>query len=344
MRRTALWKAALFTTLFATTTTSVSAMYMPGQEESTAPVNVTADKPLDYSENGLTYRLVINGKGFAPAQTSIYSSQNQLMIPVRTAAEALGFALTWHPENQTLELVKGNQWFSIKIGADQYNIAKMLVKLGATPELTNGKTYVPLAFFSDVVKANVQVDETGTVSISDKVEGIAKRGVITSIGESQIGMNGFAYGTKLNITENTVITASDGKKLAFNDLRPGMEIDVRHAEIATASLPPITNALQITVKNPEATDLLGTAGEITEVKELDGIKRITVKGEGLSDQAQDVIILTISSDTVITGTKDNQTISAQELKPGQKVYAFYGPILLKSMPPIGGAARIMIEK
>ncbi|MCP3776664.1 YobA family protein [Paenibacillus sp. MZ04-78.2] len=43
------------------------------------------------------------------------------------------------------------------------------------------------------------------------------------------------------------------------------------------------------------------------------------------------------------GTKDNQLVAADQLKKGDKVYAFYGPILTKSLPPIGQAVKIVVE-
>ncbi|WCN37396.1 copper amine oxidase N-terminal domain-containing protein [Aneurinibacillus uraniidurans] len=346
MKSTTLWKAALFTTLFATTTTSAYAMYIPDQEKNSTPQYTQGPTVMlaDYAANGLTHRLVINGKGYAPEQTSIYTSHNQIMVPVRTIADALGFTLTWHKENNTLELTKGNQWFQFKIGADNYNIAKMPVTLGVAPELTNNKTYVPLSFFRDVIKVNVQVDETGTISISDKAEEMMKHGVITSIDKSQIGINGFTHGLNLNITDSTIISTTDGQKLSFKDLKLGMDVDVRTEKWATLSIPPMTNAVQITVKDATMNEMLGTTGEITDVQDIqNGMKQITVKGTKLSEQAQDTIVLVVSNKTSIIGTKDNQPVSIQELKTGQKLHAFYGPIMTRSLPPIGQAAKLMIE-
>lgn len=349
MKPTALWKAALVTALFATTATPAYAIYAPDQAPNKTKTNTVQAANLlrDNSPSELAYALSVNGKSFASDQTAIYRSQNQIMVPIRTIAEEFGYALTWNSENLSVELAKGNQWFQLQIGADQYNFARMIVKLGTAPELTDSKTYVPLAFITDVLQANVQVGETGTISISEQKpeqSSYTKNGVITSVGESRIHILGSAGELVLNLTEATSIATKTGEKRSPQDLKLGMDVEVETEKWMTLSLPPITNALKITVDSADFKELLGTAGEITDVQELpDGVKQITVKGTKLSEQSQETIVLVVSDKTVITEANDNRSIAVQELKAGQKLHAFYGPAMTRSLPPIGQAVKLVVE-
>ncbi|MCM3078269.1 MULTISPECIES: hypothetical protein [Brevibacillus] len=114
----------------------------------------------------------------------------------------------------------------------------------------------------------------------------------------------------------------------------------------TASLPPITSATKIVVKDStDALEMLGTSGEVTEVTTTaDGHTQLTIKGEKLSDQSVEHITLTLTDDTPIIGTKDNQPIQVDDLEKGAKVFGFYGPKMTRSLPPIAEAVKIVVEE
>ncbi len=352
MKPKKLMGAALLTAVVVTAMNPVSAMYDPNQVNTGDKQNkiMTLSQELAPAK-GLDYHLVINGHSETKDTSGVYiSKQNQIMVPLRSVAEQLGYQLSWNQDKQMIELTKGNHWFMVKIGEDRYNFAKMFITLGAAPELKDGKTYVPLPFFSKVIKARVSVDKTGAISISDGEISVTKRGAITSIQISekggQVGINGFLHGVRLNISDETEIVSADNQKLSLSDLKVGMTIEVVHDKAMTMSLPPITNAKKVIVQESILSQTtLGTEGEITETTSLsDGTKRITVKGQKSTNDAYDLITLTISKETQIAGTKDNSPLSPDELKKGDKVYAFYGPTVTRSNPPIGMATKILVEK
>lgn len=346
---------------------TASAMYNPNQPANSNPQGIqilkaNQDLPQDYAAGGLSFLLVINGKGFSPEESAVYVSekQDEIMVPVRTIAEQLGYKLSWNQSNKSIELTKGPHFHMIKIGEDQYNIAKMNMTLGAAPELSEGTTYVPLSFFQKVIQANVTTSETGTIIISTEEanpnpeinapEAVTGEGSITRLYRddkgAQVGINGFGHGTVLNITDETEMVTTDGQTLTFSDLKLGMSIEAVYGPIMTASLPPITNTTKIVVKDStDAQEVLGTSGEVTEVTTTaDGHTQLTIKGEKLSDQSVEHITLTLTDDTSIIGTKDNQPIQVEELDKGTKVYGFYSPKMTKSLPPIGEAVKIVVEE
>ncbi|SFL55748.1 Copper amine oxidase N-terminal domain-containing protein [Paenibacillus sp. 1_12] len=320
------------------------------------PMPISASIPQD-SYGSLKFNLVINGKGFSPDEASLYvGANNTIMVPIRAAAEALGYNLTWMPTTQSLELIKGNQFLTLQIGQDKYSFAKMLIQLEVTPELKNEKTYVPLSFFEEVMKLQVTASPTGTITISSQQQGgeeavsdTTKQGTITSItyreNGGEIGVNGYAHGVRLNISNETEIVSSDNQKLKLADLQLGMSITAEHSMVMAMSMPPMTNAKKIIVKEaPAAQQSLGTTGVIEEVTPSEeGTTRLVVKGTKLSDNSFETIVLNVSNTTAIIGTKDNQPIAVDQLKQGDKVFAFYGPILTKSLPPIGQAVKIVVE-
>lgn len=83
------------------------------------------------------------------------------MIPLRLVGESLGYEVSWNQETKTAELVRGPQWTAVTIGQDNYSFAKMLIKLGTTPELIDSKTYVPASFIEEVLKAGVEEVSNG---------------------------------------------------------------------------------------------------------------------------------------------------------------------------------------
>ena len=80
-----------------------------------------------------------------------YIKQNStVMVPLRAIAEALGYKVAWNAEKR---LVMLNHSFSLTIGKDTYvDISRdKSVSLGIAPEISAGRTYVPLQFFRAVV-------------------------------------------------------------------------------------------------------------------------------------------------------------------------------------------------
>lgn len=88
------------------------------------------------------------------------------MIPLRLVGEALGYKVSWNQGTKSAELTRGPQWILVTIGQDNYNFAKMLIKLGTSPALIESKTYVPLVFIEEVLQANVDLLDNGGIKVS----------------------------------------------------------------------------------------------------------------------------------------------------------------------------------
>ena len=78
------------------------------------------------------------------------------MVPVRVIAENLGYNVKWDADNNCV-ILTGSETFKIKIDTNTYYNNEE-VPLSGTVVLKDGKTYVPLTFFSTVMNKVVKIN------------------------------------------------------------------------------------------------------------------------------------------------------------------------------------------
>ncbi|MCP3775903.1 DUF4163 domain-containing protein [Paenibacillus sp. MZ04-78.2] len=142
------------------------APYATGTPEFIIPLPNQAQTP-GADASSKPHTLVVNGKKLSIIDATInMDAKGTVTVPLRSVAESLGFELKWNAEQQAVELQKGAQWTTVRMGKDEYVMNKMApVSLGTAPAINSeGKMYVPLAFFSDILKADVK-SEAGTITI-----------------------------------------------------------------------------------------------------------------------------------------------------------------------------------
>ncbi|SDD13659.1 Copper amine oxidase N-terminal domain-containing protein [Paenibacillus sp. UNCCL117] len=277
------------------------------------------------------------------------SATAETMIPLRAVTEKLGFTLNWKQEDLSVDLSKGPLFTTVKTGDDRYAVNKMYKTLGAAPVLLDNKLYVPASFVVEVLHGRA-VTEGSKVTISmEQPQHMQTTGVITSVYQgdkrASIQIQGAGVdGLVLNIGEDTVIQSHDGKTLTLSDLHIGLTVEAEHSLAATLSLPPQTAAFKVTVLDTDIKqELLGTSGTIEEARTGDnGEISVVIKGQGLSDQSPDEVILRVSDKTELL-RQDGTQAAAADLVKGAKVLGFYSPVLTKSLPPIGGAVKLVVH-
>lgn len=93
------------------------------------------------------------------------------MLPIRCVAEAMNLDVSWDSERQAVSVGTMQMGSFLKIGENKYSKAKMMAaELEKAPQLIViddiGYTYVPVSFFSEILEAEVNVDETtGSIAI-----------------------------------------------------------------------------------------------------------------------------------------------------------------------------------
>lgn len=298
----------------------------------------------------IDYGVLVNGKVVAGAGF-MNADAKQVMIPLRSVSEALGFELEWNQQDRSAELTKPGSpiWTLVQTGKDQYAVNKMYKSLGAAPVNVKGTLYVPASFFSEVLQVNVAVDGTKVnITSEEEVKKETVVGTITEVihnGERKaVHINGTGTeGIVLNVDENTVIRDAEGKKIELKDLAKGMKIEAVHSLAMTMSLPPQTYAYEINVKSDkEETEQLATAGAITDINADGGNLRVTIKGKGLTEQSPNEVVLNLTPETVVVN-KDGKALKTSDLADDAEIIGYYGPVLTKSLPPIGNAIKIVLQ-
>lgn len=136
------------------------------------PAKTTPQKVvvLDAIEDKITSmdRLVLNGEELKLDHEMYKSDDGHYMFPIRPVSEALGYKVTWDNDERSATLTKGAQWSKVVIGEDDYNFAKMIVRLGKAPEITDSKTYVPVEFLEEALKLDVDVED-GVLNVEYEV-------------------------------------------------------------------------------------------------------------------------------------------------------------------------------
>lgn len=144
---------------------TIMMMSLPPQLSPQVIIVHDSEKQVIEQEIKVFDNIIINEKE-VNLDNSIYKNKEDVvMIPLRQIAEALGYEVTWNNEAHRAELTKGPQWTAVTIGEDNYNFAKMLIRLGTAPEINNSKTYVPYSFLEEVLKVSVEITQEGIITI-----------------------------------------------------------------------------------------------------------------------------------------------------------------------------------
>nr|P43131.1 RecName: Full=Protease inhibitor; AltName: Full=BBRPI; Contains: RecName: Full=Serine protease inhibitor; Contains: RecName: Full=Serine protease inhibitor C; Contains: RecName: Full=Serine protease inhibitor B; Contains: RecName: Full=Serine protease inhibitor A; Flags: Precursor [Brevibacillus choshinensis]pir/A43939/ proteinase inhibitor BbrPI - Bacillus brevis [Brevibacillus brevis]BAA01538.1 protease inhibitor precursor [Brevibacillus brevis] len=295
--------------------------------------------------------LSVNVNGQHIEQAAIFDKgQQTVLVPLRDVAESLGFQVKWNAETKAAEVNKGAIFSYAKVGEDRYPFAKMYKTLGAEPRLLNGNTYVPVAFVDEILQAEVNVTDDA-VTVVDEESDVApvRTGTITTLNKREDGgvsfqLNGYETGIILHVDKETKITTADGKELKPEDLQLGMEVEATHQKFMAMSMPQ-SGAVSIVVKSGlETPEVLGTAGKVASIdKDQEGSYKMLVEGQALAENAPEKVALIVGKDTKIVSAKDNKELAPEDLKAEMKVFAYYGPKLTRSLPPIGVAEKIVVE-
>ncbi|OEH92015.1 PdaC/SigV domain-containing protein [Bacillus solimangrovi] len=110
-------------------------------------------------------KVVVNGK---EVKSYIHKDADVTMIELRKLAQNLGYKVKWNPKTASVELSRGAEWTSVKVGENRYTFAKVApFELEAAPEKNKGKVYVPASFATKVLLAEVS-GEGNTLMIDVK--------------------------------------------------------------------------------------------------------------------------------------------------------------------------------
>jgi len=94
-----------------------------------------------------------------------YMRDGRVMVPVRSLAEALGYAVAWREPNQVI-ITRKDFTVIMYVNERQYTANGQKMWMDITPEVKNGRNMVPLRFIVEEMGCSVKYDEvTGRVDI-----------------------------------------------------------------------------------------------------------------------------------------------------------------------------------
>ncbi|WP_165822321.1 stalk domain-containing protein [Paenibacillus montanisoli] len=99
-----------------------------------------------------SFSIIVNGTTLTGVK--LYVGRDGIaMAPLRQVSAKLGYGLEW--KDGQVGLHKGTQRITLQTGKDTYSADKESLSLGAAPVVKYNTLYVPLSFFSKVLKATV---------------------------------------------------------------------------------------------------------------------------------------------------------------------------------------------
>lgn len=298
------------------------------------PNKIVNDNEMSTRMITVDYNLNLNGNNFDSPEP-YYNEDGVLMLPLRAMTEKMGFTVEWQGETGTIVLTNGPVYITMSAFEDGYTFSRTApMMLGSAPVLTDGVTYVPANFVTDILGGAYRTEEDGTIRLFDsESKNVA---LIESVNaeEKQILVNDIVMGNVLlNISDETYITDEEGNTVAFDELVEGLTLKVGYSEIMTRSLPPMNTPDTIVVKAGSPAMPLPSDEEVasadTAIVEIVNGEENTVS---VNDLVRGEVLLTIADETVITGI-DGEEITLADIKEGMTIEIVYGEAMTMSLPP-----------
>lgn len=92
------------------------------------------------------------------------------MVPVRQIAEAFGYTVIWNPTTSSADiLLNKTPVTSIKIGSNSYSAESGTRReLESAPIIYDGRTYVPVSFFEEILSVSYSISPGGQITFSKR--------------------------------------------------------------------------------------------------------------------------------------------------------------------------------
>lgn len=309
------------------------------------------DPGKDVAENEIATRTalapspIITVNGAELDAPDYFTKNDTVMFPLRAIAEALGFDVEWQGETGTIVLTRGPVYITLSAFEDGYTFSKTApVKLGVAPILTEGTTFVPENFITEILDGAYAIDEAGNVKIvwGDMKDVVLITGVNAE--DKQVTVSDIIKGeVVLNLGEEIPVTDEEGNAVAFADLKEGMTLKVRYGEIMTRSLPPQNVPASVVVLAGAPAVTLPSYEESKEDKRV--VITITAVDEKentvtVNDSLRGEVVLVVG-ECEITDEQGNN-IAVSDLKAGETVTVEYGDAMTMSIPPLNNPKSIRV--
>lgn len=300
-----------------------------------------ADEAVLISENTAEKSIYVND---AKIDATYYVDTDGItMIPVRKVCEALGFNVGWDEETQTVTVEKMPLYFTFNAHQDGYTMAKTApILLGKAPYLDFNTTYVPISFATEIMPCITEIDG-GRIDIISEDGQQEEKAEATVIFKGQTDGMTVLYdalrGEVLaNVSNETAIKDVEGNVIKLEDIVEGQLLKVTYDNFMTMSLPPITNALEMTVLTGDMAELV--EGTICEVLNDENATQIII-GDETDPLTQTAF--NISDETTLIAV-DGTAAELSAFEKGKKISVVASMAATRSIPAQRAAYSVRIAE
>jgi len=212
---------------------------------------------------------------------------------------------------------------------------------GLKPVIIDGKAYLPARGLAEATGYEVswkgnRIELTGAeeeeqyMTLTGYIAGVTQDGDRWRV--EVIGPNEWII---LYADKDTALTDADGKAFAAEDLAPGMAIEAEYGPMVALSYPAQSHAASIKVVRQH----LVAKQVVQSIEQTENGWRIALADE---EGGEVKLVLHAGPDTLIVRS-DKQPAGADLIEPGMVMRAYYGPAVMKSLPPQSNAHFIELD-
>lgn len=111
-------------------------------------------------------KVLVNGEEITVDVAPFIEKDSVVLLPVRAIAEKLGLEVQWDNNLKAVTVGTVQMGATFNVGLNSYTKARMMPQtLSAAPIAENERTYVPVDFFTEILEANVTI-ENGVLNIA----------------------------------------------------------------------------------------------------------------------------------------------------------------------------------
>ena len=134
---------------------SITTLSMPGQATALKAMLISQEKT-DIVVHLMAGIIAVNNQEIQ-LDPNIPKLNDTMLLPLASISEALGYKVSWNEEKRVAELHKGNMIISAYIGNKNYGKARANIELDEAPRIINGRTYVPMEFFTKILNNTLNI-------------------------------------------------------------------------------------------------------------------------------------------------------------------------------------------
>ena len=111
-------------------------------------------------------KVTVNGEEISADVSAFIEKDSVILLPVRAVCEKVGLDVEWDDTLKAVTVGTVPMGATFNVGLNSYTKAKMMPQtLSSAPIAENGRTYVPVDFFTEILGADVTV-ENGVLSVN----------------------------------------------------------------------------------------------------------------------------------------------------------------------------------